>query len=116
MPGLDLDRSQHGWLGRYLKRAVASLVRYHSYHQERVNSILATSIGYLGARLDGLIARLAALSDEDERARAEQADEAAARLGELGVKLADLRRQLAEAEDELQGSRAPLARAKDDMA
>jgi SAM-dependent methyltransferase/glycosyltransferase involved in cell wall biosynthesis len=73
LPPLDLHTSQHGLLGRWGKRAANLLVRYHSFHHQRVDGILAGAIGDLASRLATLSDRLDRTSIESredfERAR-----------------------------------------------
>jgi len=65
LPALDLASSQHGWLGRCVKRAVGFLVRYHTFHQQQVNSSLAASLGDLQSRVEVLGARVDALRSDE---------------------------------------------------
>ncbi len=90
LPALDLQTSQHGWWGRWGKRAAGFLLRYHSFHQQRVNAMLAGSIGDLAARHRSLLQRLdradpVERQDRDATARAiavvaARADQVVARL------------------------------------
>ena len=91
LPPLDLQTSQHGLLGRLGKRAAALVVRYHTFHQQRVNGILASAIGDLGARLT-------ALAGDVEQSRADAREEAGrgqTALGSLDAQVRQLSATLA---------------------
>jgi glycosyltransferase involved in cell wall biosynthesis len=64
LPAMDLRTSQHGWLGRLGKRIVGFLLKYHTFHQQRVNVILSNSIASLSERIQDL-------SEEMDRASVE---------------------------------------------
>jgi glycosyltransferase involved in cell wall biosynthesis/SAM-dependent methyltransferase len=100
LPPLDLQTSQHGRLGRWGKRAAGFLLRYHDFHQQRVNAILASSIGDLASRLGSM-------SERVERAQAQErtdADNAAHAMSALGAQAQSIAGRL----DRLEGTAAPM--------
>ncbi|HEY7509158.1 MAG TPA: methyltransferase domain-containing protein, partial [Vicinamibacteria bacterium] len=58
LPALDLEKSQFGLLGRWGKRAAALVLRYHAFHQQRVNEILARAIGDAASQVSALSSRI----------------------------------------------------------
>ncbi|HEY7509899.1 MAG TPA: glycosyltransferase, partial [Vicinamibacteria bacterium] len=79
LPALDLEKSQFGLLGRWGKRAAALVLRYHAFHQRRVNEILARAIGDAASQVSALSSRV-----EHGRAEARAgADRALSAVGAL---------------------------------
>ena len=68
VPPMDLHGSQHGWIGRVVKRFVSYLLAYHTYYQNQVNVSLSDFIRQLAGdhdttsrRLVNAVARINAL-------------------------------------------------------
>ena len=90
LPPLDLDTSQHGLFGRWGKRAAGLLVRYHNFHQQRVNGILAGAIGDLASLLATLSERL----DKSSAESREGLDRARTVAASVGARTRELARSI----------------------
>jgi glycosyltransferase involved in cell wall biosynthesis len=112
LPTLDLETSQHGWWGRFGKRVAALLLRYHSFHQQRVNAILAGSIGDVAARLAGIAER----ADRNEVQSRQDAEATARALATLDSRVRQVAARVEEVARDSRATHEPPARARRETA